>query len=689
MISARHAVTAGHWWVFLSVIVIGCRDSRTGELRAVPNDNRTPAGKLWNGVLTLRLEALDARWSPDGDGAPSLVMQVFAEQGRQPQNPGPLIRVPAGTTIRVSMHNALRDSTLVVYGLATRPSTLDDTIQVAPGATRERSFVAGEPGTYFYWGSTTRNPVATRNGIDSQLHGAFIVDSAGAPPPADRVFVLGSWTGPPDSLGISAELRTINGVSWPRTERLTYTAGDTIRWRWVNPTDSPHPMHLHGFYFDVTHRGSWAADTAFAPADVPRVVTELPQPGGTYDMVWVPEEPGNWLMHCHIAFHTSLYLSAAREPDPADPITVDHAHGMRGMVLAVTVRPGASTVRRPTGVAGARSIRLVAKAAYHRLMGELDEMAFVQQDGDVAPPGDSVPNPSSLLVLRRDEPVRITIVNHTRTATGVHWHGIEVPAYSDGVPAWSGSGNRIAPVIAPRDSFVAEFTPHRAGTFIYHAHSNEQFQIGLGLYGGLIVVDSSGYHPERERLIILGGNGPGGSLGARINGHLEPDTLRLTAGESYRLRLIHIVTTWNINFALVRDDSVVHWRALAKDGNELPAHLQTIRPAAFMAGPGETMDFEYKPTVPGLMRLDIAQRTGAWKTSLPIRVEPARGAHRPACFGISFSTRPLDLSSVTTYSAPSGPCRTSRMGSSTSFSSRSSPTTFSPSSSSLTRSSVP
>ena len=54
--------------------------------------------------------------------------------------------------------------------------------------------------------------------------------------------------------------------------------------------------------------------------------------------------------------------------------------------------------------------------------------------------GDSVPVPSSLLVLRRNEPVRITIVNHLRAATGVHWHGIEVPAYSDGVPGWSGSG---------------------------------------------------------------------------------------------------------------------------------------------------------------------------------------------------------------------------------------------------------
>jgi FtsP/CotA-like multicopper oxidase with cupredoxin domain len=608
------------YWTCLGLAVFACRLAAPRATRVIPNDNRAPAGSLQGGVLTLHLEAREARWFPDGEGAPSIVMQVFAEAGGQPRNPGPLIRVPAGTTVRVSVRNTLRDSTLVVYGLATRPSAPDDTLQIAPGQTRERTFLAGEPGTYFYWGSTTHHAVVDRSGVDSQLHGAFIIDPAGITPPPDRVFVLSDWAGPVNSTGNQAALRAINGLSWPQTERLTYTAGDTIRWRWVNPSDSPHPMHLHGFYFDVTHRGSWAADTTFATGDAPHVVTQKPMPGDTYEMTWVPEEPGNWLMHCHVAFHTSLYLSAATQPDPDDPITVDPMHGMRGMVLAVSVRPGASATRRSTSVAGARPIRLVAKAAPRRYFNELDEMAFVRQDGDVAPPGDSVPNPSSLLVLQRNEPVRITIVNHLRAATGVHWHGIEVPAYSDGVPNWSGSGDRIAPMIAPGDSFVAEFTPPRSGTFMYHAHSNELFQIGLGLYGGLLVVDSSTYDPTHERLIILGGKGPG-SKSARINGRLVPDTLRLTAGETYRLRLIHIVPDWNIRIALMQGDTLVRWRALAKDGAELPPHLQTARPATLLAGPGETMDFEYRPAVAGLLRLDVGQWQGAWKTHLPILVE--------------------------------------------------------------------
>lgn len=538
-------------------LVLGHRpaERQRAPERVAPNDNRVAAGTLRNGVLTLALEAREGLWYPDGDKGASIVLEMFAEVGRRPQNPGPLIRVPAGTRLRVSIRNSLRDSTLILHGFHTRPSLLDDTIHVAPGAAREVSFLAGAPGTYFYWGTTTHSSVESRNGNDSQLHGAFIVDPPGVPPRPDRIFVLGSWTGRADSAGNQADLRVINGLSWPHTERFTYTAGDTVRWRWVNPTDSPHPMHLHGFYFDIVSRGTWAADTAFSSGDKPQVVTEMTMSGGTFAMSWVPKEPGNWLFHCHVAYHTAFFLSATIPPDPEDPVTLDPMHGMRGMVLAVTVRPRAGFARRPEIVRGARAIRLVAQAAPKRFRNIFDEMSFVRQDGDQPPASDSVPMPSSPLVLRRGEPVRVTIVNRLRTATAVHWHGIEVPAYSDGVPDWSGSGSRIAPAIAPGDSFVAAFTPPRSGTFIYHAHANEFFQINLGLYGPLIVVDST-FDAAHERIIILGGNGPAGRR-PRINGREQPDTMRLTVGETYRLRLIHIIPDWTARISLVQGDSIL------------------------------------------------------------------------------------------------------------------------------------
>jgi FtsP/CotA-like multicopper oxidase with cupredoxin domain len=422
---------------------------------------------------------------------------------------------------------------------------------------------------------------------------------------------------------LQPQLRVINGLSWPHTERLSYTVGDTVRWRWVNPSDSPHPMHLHGFYFDVTSRGTYAADTIVARDDPSRVVTEMPMPGGTFAMTWVPDEPGGWLFHCHVAFHTSMFLSPLEVADPVDPVAIDPmsnmAASMRGMVLGITVRPGASLARRPATVNGARTMRLVVRAAPKRF-GDLDGLAFALDDGDSVST-DSVPSPSSMLVLRRGEPVRITIVNHSRAPTGVHWHGIEVPAYSDGVPGVSGSSAHRSPMIAPGDSFTAAFTPTRSGTFIYHAHSNEFFQLNLGLYGALLVVDSANYDPVHERVIVLGGNGPAGRP-ARINGQVHPDTLRMKAGERYTIRLIDIIPDWTSRITLLRGDSVVQWKALAKDGATLPSKSQTLRPAMLISGPGQTMDFEFRAGSPGAMRLDVQQRTGAWQTHLPIVIEP-------------------------------------------------------------------
>src|SRR6266567_5768539 len=88
--------------------------------RIVVNDNRTPAGTLGAGVLTIRLEAREGEWHPDRDADPGLVVHAFAEEGKPLRIPGPLIRVPEGTVIHAFVRNSLPDSTLVVAGLSPR-----------------------------------------------------------------------------------------------------------------------------------------------------------------------------------------------------------------------------------------------------------------------------------------------------------------------------------------------------------------------------------------------------------------------------------------------------------------------------------------------------------------------------------------------------------------------------------------
>src|SRR5687768_1128937 len=80
------------------------------------NDMRAPAGKLSNGVLTLQLEARNGLWYPDGAKGMARPVAAFAELGRALQNPGPLVRVPVGTEIRITLKNTL-DKPLWMFGL--------------------------------------------------------------------------------------------------------------------------------------------------------------------------------------------------------------------------------------------------------------------------------------------------------------------------------------------------------------------------------------------------------------------------------------------------------------------------------------------------------------------------------------------------------------------------------------------
>jgi FtsP/CotA-like multicopper oxidase with cupredoxin domain len=618
----------------LALVTLPAADGPVGANRVLANTNRTPAGRLRNGVLTLSLELRAGTLRPQAEDGPGIEVQAFAEPGQPLRIPGPLIRVPEGTLIRARIRNTLADSTLVLHGLYTRPAAGDDTVQVAPGATREVSFAAGAPGTYFYWGTTTGKAMDDDRWIDSQLSGAFIVDPAGVRPANERVFVLGLYLRPGDSAAgrPEHELMLINGKSWPDTERLDYTVGDPVRWRWINATASSHPMHLHGFYYDVETRGSVAADTTYDEAHRRRVVTELMPPGATMAVRWTPTQPGNWVFHCHFAFHVSseLYLAPHAAPDAA---RVGHAaaHPMAGLVLGIRVHPVAAAPARPPSSTSpsAPSASALAPQVYRLVVRPVPSapdsahlMRYaLEEASDGATEGPGIPGP--LLTLERGRPVRITVVNRLDEPTSVHWHGIELESYPDGVPGWSGTSGRLYHGIAPGDSFTAAFTPPRAGSFMYHAHANELVQILGGLYGPLLV------HPPGEpfdtatnRLVMVGSLFRHDSVFGVVNGHLDPAPLELHVGRTYRLRLFNIGDA-RTYFALRQpDSSLVAWRAVAKDGADLPPALAVPATGPLLTGPGEVADFEFTPERAGELVLDVNSPFAGWRLAVAVHVRP-------------------------------------------------------------------
>ena len=598
----------GRWLLAAAIGLAGFTGGSAAPRAALPaivaNDNRVAAGQLHGDTLTVRLEVRTGVWHPEADEGPAIEVAAFGEAGRAPSVPGPLIRVRTGTTIVATVRNGLADSTISIHGLLMRPASADDSIVLRPGESRTVRFAAGAPGTYLYAAFVGKH-VMDPDAVDErdQVSGALVVDPAEGSPP-DRILMINIWGQSVDTSTYRNAL-TVNGRSWPDNERMQMTVGDTVRWRVINASVRNHPMHLHGFFFDVMARGDPLADTAYAPGDRRSVVTEGLRPYTTMDMRFVPDRPGNWLFHCHIGFHV---IPDARldPPGPSshDGMSDDPAVHMAGLVVGLTVHP------RPNAQApdrrGARQLHLFVNEGSRRAVAAR-AMSFVLQRGDTPPAADSLEPPSSVLVLTRDEPTDVHVINRLTESAAIHWHGVELESYSDGVPGWSGAGSDVAHMIPPRDSFVAHLTLPRAGTFMYHTHLNDFEQLTSGLYGGIIVLEpGQRYDPSRDHLFVAGWDGPvrgrTSPLPLVVNGESKPGPLTLAAGVPHRLRFVNIGVAGRFPVSVFRDSTLASWRRLAKDGADLPAG-QAVRSAARQViEVGETFDAEFTGA-PGEYRL--------------------------------------------------------------------------------------
>jgi FtsP/CotA-like multicopper oxidase with cupredoxin domain len=573
----------------------------------VANDNRTPAGKSTNGVLNLQLELRQARWYAEDEKAGYRDVYAFAEQGQLPQSSGPLIRVPRGTIIHATVRNTL-PSPAKIHGLHSHPGNPNDTVNLAPNETRELRFLAGEPGTYTYWATTSGKPLEGRNGAESMLFGAFVIDPEGAKPD-DRIFVLGIWTKNAEA-EIEQQIPSINGKSWPYSEHLTYKVGQTAHWRVINPTSTEHAMHLHGFYFTVDAVGDGEHYERYPEGQRRLGVTEHIGVGHVFEMTWTPQRAGNWLFHCHMMAHMSqpkeLHPNAAQAMAYAPP-GHDPSGGMGGLVLGITVLPGTTSVPVPATTKAPRRLQLVIsvnpeKVPLYKL--EVSDPLLSPHSGKDKPPALLGPP----ILLTRGEATEIEVKNLTGDPTAIHWHGIELESYYDGVAGWTGSGQQRTPAIAPGSSFVARMTPPRAGTFIYHTHWHDEAQLLNGMYGPLIVLEpGQKYDPEHDRTFVFStGRYAPFDLMLLVNGTPQPDPLVLHTGTRYRLRLINITRNdMDLRVRLTRKDMPVQWKVVAKDGADLPPAQLKSSTAEMGVPVGSTCDVEYQAESEGHLDLEV------------------------------------------------------------------------------------
>ena len=598
------------------------------------NDNRRPAGSLSGRTLTLSLDVVEAAYQPEGEHDPVVRVLAFAESGKAPQVPGPLLRAPLGTTVRLTLRNR-SDSAVMIGGLRPSMPADRDTVHLAVGATRDITFRLDKVGNFFYWAALEGlSSYADRLWLDSQLTGAFIVDSAGAPPPSaqERVWLITEWFYEVPKTRTFESALTFNGKAWPYNERLTFTQGDSVHFRVINAAAVEHPLHLHGFYFRVARHGGERADTVVSPSLQPLQNMRIIPIGGSLSLSFLPTTPGNWVFHCHFAGHVGEIVSLHGSPDAhvVQSTNGNHAmpahdtpggHTMRGLVIGMHVTP-APGYKEPV-VASRRTINLLIQKRPNGLVGGQTAYGFLLQSGAEVPARDSVRIPGPVLELKRGEPVRMLVKNNLDEPSGVHWHGLEIESFPDGVPDFSGIGDRIMPPIPPGGSFAAEFTPPRSGTFPYHSHLHEMRQIGSGMYGAIIVSDAP-RDTTRDHLIVAGGGGlpvfykqaPNFLL---VNGERLPRKIRMTVGDTNRVRLVSIHADEVLHFRFGTDAQAERWRPLARDGADLPVALRAPKPAVATMGPGETADFTYVPTAPGMMMLEVWIE-GGQRVVLPVEV---------------------------------------------------------------------
>ena len=167
-----------------------------------------------------------------------------------------------------------------------------------------------------------------------------------------------------------------------------------------------------------------------------------------------------------------------------------------------------------------------------------------------------VPGPT--LELREGDRVTVHFRNNLPVPTTVHWHGLHIPASSDGSPF-----HPVAP--GEQHDYVFTIRPGAAGTYWYHPHPHHQtgYQVAKGLYGAIVIRAADDPLPASlpEKLLVLSDNRfladgsidlPDASSGQGVvdaengregdvlfvNGQVVP-TLTIRSGEVQRWRVIN------------------------------------------------------------------------------------------------------------------------------------------------------
>jgi FtsP/CotA-like multicopper oxidase with cupredoxin domain len=98
---------------------------------------------------------------------------------------------------------------------------------------------------------------------------------------------------------------TFNGLASPHIPPIKVREGQLVRLHLVNLSDDAnHPIHIHGHIFSVLARNG--QPLAGSPV---RLDAILVGPHETWDVAFKADNPGIWMLHCHVLVHAAGGMS--------------------------------------------------------------------------------------------------------------------------------------------------------------------------------------------------------------------------------------------------------------------------------------------------------------------------------------------------------------------------------------------
>jgi FtsP/CotA-like multicopper oxidase with cupredoxin domain len=254
---------------------------------------------------------------------PHLVMDVWGFNGTMP---GPMIEVNQGDRVRILVENRLPEPTSIHWHSLEVPVSQDGVpglVQdfIPPGEAFVYEFDLHQHGTFFYHAH-----VAMQEAMG--MVGLFIIHPKETYEPVvdqdfgliTQEFQFLSNTTIPNSQGMDFNFLTFNGHCAPLATPLVVKLGHRVRLRLVNfSTADHHPIHLHGHTWWVTGtEGGRIPESAWLPGN--NVLIGVAQ---ARDVEFIANNPGDWIMHCHMFHHTMNHMVSMAGPmtrvAPDDP----------------------------------------------------------------------------------------------------------------------------------------------------------------------------------------------------------------------------------------------------------------------------------------------------------------------------------------------------------------------------------